>query len=366
MTNILHGQERFKHTQSEYKKLIDADLDAFTKQIVKDTDKVFGAYSAQFMDTFCDVLTRPANRLRGALAMLAYEMYGGKDDDVAIKIGRIMELVQTYLLVADDVYDRSKIRRGKPAAHLLFTGTHRSEGWKGDSVHFGESIALSEAFIGAHILNVQATLLDIEPLRLLGAIRFLNSYLRITNEGQSNDITNSVLHEVTDEQVDNVLEWKTASYTFDGPLRFGAMLAGASEAEQKKLREFSLIAGRLFQITDDLLGTFGDEFEAGKSPIDDTREGKMTHISLYAISKLYGDEKKFYLSMLGNENITEDEFARVKEILISNGIRDHVHRLAIGLSDRSVSYVKSNWADSYPAQSEFLTGLMQYMLERKH
>lgn len=360
------NQLHFKTVQAKHKEAIDADLKTYTKQVIKDTRREFGQHSGDLMEAFCDVLTRPANRLRGALAMMAYEMFGGTDKKVSTGIGRIMEIVQTYLLVADDVYDRSNIRRGAPTIHKMYEQAHEDNKWRGDALHFGESVALSQAFVGVHLLNQQVATLNVEPKRLLGAMNFINTYLRTTNEGQSNDIFNSVRNDVTEKHIDNVLEWKTASYTFDGPLRFGAMLAGASGKELAKLKEFALIAGRLFQITDDMLGTFGDVFEAGKSPLDDTREGKMTDISFYALKILQDTDKEFYESMLGNEMLTEKEFEKVRQLLIDNKVNDHVAKRAKKLAEEADSFVEKNWNNTFPEQAKYLTGLVFYMLERKH
>ena len=60
---------------------------------------------------------RPSKRLRGVLAITAYEMFGGTIHAAALDLALAMELAQSYLLIIDDVMDHSPTRRGGPTVH---------------------------------------------------------------------------------------------------------------------------------------------------------------------------------------------------------------------------------------------------------
>src|SRR5690606_17632674 len=73
---------------------------------------------------------------------------------------------------------------------------------------------------------------------------------------------------VTIPTVDSILEMSrlmTAVYSFEVPLKAGAVLAGASPEAMDALAEFGREIGPAYQIVDDLLGVFGDPLATGKS-----------------------------------------------------------------------------------------------------
>jgi geranylgeranyl diphosphate synthase type I len=66
------------------------------------------------------------------------------------------------------------------------------------------------------------------------------------------------------DRVSVMQQLKTGSYTVMGPLRLGAALAGATEAQVAALEAYGEPLGEAFQIRDDLLGTFGNPKSTGK------------------------------------------------------------------------------------------------------
>ena len=80
--------------------------------------------------------------------------------------------------------------------------------------------------------------------------------------------------------------------------------------------------GRAFQIGDDIVGTFSEEHESGKSPFDDIREGKRTLLIAYALKR----QKRPMHTLrrcLGNQNHYASGFERCKEIITSSGALDY-------------------------------------------
>lgn len=364
---VVHKEniDTFKLKLQDYKVLIDADIETFSRHVVADTGEQFGELSAESMRVFCDVLSRGGKRIRGALTMLAYEMYGGKDQGVSVQAARIMEIFQTYLLITDDVYDRSRTRRGLPSAHIMHKERHELESWKDDSHHFGETIAINSGLVGCHMAMVMATELNVPNGYIVKALATLNRNLQVTAEGQANDVFNEVTESIDAQKIENVLVWKTAYYTFVNPLQFGAILAGASDKDLEELREYSIYAGRSFQITDDVLGMFGSEFESGKSPMDDTREGKRTLLTNYAFGKVDKEDAYFLSSMLGNQDLTQADFAHVKEIIFSSGAYEYALEEAKKSSIAASECANENWSKNHKLQRDFLVGLAEYLLIRK-
>lgn len=367
MSNVSsqHPTEVFVKRLVHYKQLIDADIAAYTKTIQKSTLQNYGAHSRIATDAFLEILARGGKRIRGALAMVGYEMMGGKDQKMILEASRALEMIHAYILIMDDIQDNSPVRRGGPTAHIQLAEYHRKKHLSGDPEHFGVSLALNAMGIGNHAAQVIVANLDVEEDLRIKALSILNQSIIITAHGQTSDIMNEVNGPVTMRDVDNVLEWKTAHYTFLNPITFGMVLAGADCAATDAVREYSLKAGRAFQITDDILGTFGQEFESGKSPFDDIKEGKRTILTLYAMEKAEKADSNFLIQMLGNQDLTQAEFDRCKDILIETGALDFAKKESRECVEAAIESLKSQDVTWGQDGVDFLTGLAQYLIDRR-
>lgn len=355
----------FSRELKRYKKCIDDDIEVYSKAIQKSTLQNYGAHARVATDAYLDVLTRGGKRIRGALAIVGYEMMGGKDSHMITLAARALEMIHAYLLIMDDIQDRSLTRRGGPTAHAVLTDYHKKHHLSGDAEHFGLAIALNAMGIGNHAAQVLVANLNVEEELRLKALSILNQSIIITAHGQSNDIINEVNGKVTMRDVDNVLEWKTAHYSFLNPLTFGMVLAGADCAATDAIRDYALNAGRAFQITDDILGIFGEEFESGKSPLDDIKEGKRTKLTLYALEYAEKADKNFLIQMLGNQNLTQTEFERCKDIIVEAGALKYASREADVSINKAIDSLKSQAVTWSQNSINFLIGLAQYLADRR-
>lgn len=354
----------FQKKLVEYDKLIDKDIALYVENVQRSTLKKYGKNSREASDAYLEVLARGGKHIRGALVMCGYEMLGGSDTKMIVQAARALEMIHTYLLIIDDINDRSATRRGGPSAHKLIAQKHQAHKLLGDSEHFGESIAMNAALVGSHSAQTLLANLDVESDILIKALSVLNDALITTAHGQFNDLYNEVNPSVSDQDVMNVMEWKTAYYTFLNPLTFGMVLAGADYGSTDAIAPYALNAGLAFQLTDDILGTFGTEFESGKSPMDDMREGKRTLLVNYALKHADAGDVKFLQSMLGNQKLTKTEFKRCQNIIESSGALVSARTQAEKLVEQAIDALdktRKYWNDE---GVKFLTGLSQYLLER--
>lgn len=356
--------EVFINQLTAYKQLIDEDIAAYVKKTEAATLKEYGAHSRLGLDAYFSILNRGGKRIRGALTMLSYEMSGGQDQAMIIQAARAVEMVHAYILIIDDINDRSPVRRGGPAAHRILSDYYRQHNLGNDAQHFGESIAMNAALIGNHAAQSVLCNLRVDKDLRLKAIDALNRTMVVTGHGQFNDMFNEVLPDVGERDVDRVLEWKTAHYSFLNPLKVGMILAGVSEKATEAITEYAMHAGYAFQVTDDILGTFGEEFESGKSPLDDIREGKRTVLTVYALKNTTNGNKNFLIKMLGNRQLTQAEFRRCKDILVESGAYEHARRIAQFHVDKAIASLKrqrQSWSSEGIA---FLSGLAKFLLVR--
>lgn len=203
-----------KQKLSEYKTLIDQDVALISRRIYNQTEETYGQYSGDVVKAYLDVLSRGGKRLRGALTMHAYFMAGGDDDRVAVRAATCIELLHAYLLVIDDIADRSRLRRGAAAAQVMLEQYHIEHHYKGDAIHFAASQATNGALVGAHIALGEIGRLRVSDARKLRALDIINEAVVTTHQGQINDIMNEVVPYVSEADVRQVMTWKTAYYTF--------------------------------------------------------------------------------------------------------------------------------------------------------
>jgi geranylgeranyl diphosphate synthase, type I len=298
------------------------------------------------------------------LVLTGYDMSGGKNLALALQVARAIEMIQAYILIIDDIQDRSSIRRGGPSAHKILEQYHTRNHLAGDAEHFGIAIALNSALGGSHVAQMILANLDCDNETRTKILSIVNRTMRVTVQGQTNDIVNELIADVDETAVNNVLEWKTAHYSFLNPLHVGMVLADADCGATDAITEYALNAGKAFQITDDILGTFGVEHESGKSPMDDIKEGKRTLLTIYALENGKSSDQNFLLQMLGNQDITPAEFNRCKQIIKSSGALEYAQHQTTGYINTAINSLIPHemlWSTDGLA---FLRGLAQYLLTR--
>jgi geranylgeranyl pyrophosphate synthase len=355
----------FKEQLAAYRQQLEPAIAEFCERVEREAKDEYGEYSLEAIKVFNSVLVRGGKRVRGALVLAAYEMCGGIDARKVMPVAVAMEVLQTYLLIADDIYDRSETRRGGPTAHVMVRDLHQSKHWRGDGAHFGESIASCATLIGSNLAMEEIANADLDDGAKVKMLRLVNEALRITDYGQVNDIFNEVVREVSEKQVLDTLTWKSSFYSFIGPLQLGAVAAGASDDDLTILYDYGLHLGLSFMIFDDILGTFGNQDESGKSNMDDLREGKVTALVVRALEKSTPDQRKQLLAYLGKPDLTVEEHEVCKSIITETGALDYAQKLAAERGDLALKSLDSAPA-AWPADKlDFLHGLAAYMIDRK-
>lgn len=315
----MHMTLQAKRYLASYKKAIDPLIDKFLAEKEKELAE-HGELPVEVVSHFREV-ARGGKRLRGFLFVLGYLMGRGEDvpenftevNKKILKLSIFTELFQTGLLVQDDVMDRDEIRRGVKTVHARY-----------DDLHFGEAMAIAVSdFAFAWLIEVMAEY-------GVGA-EFLGKFAKYFEKvvvGQMMDVGNSRSEvNATKEDIETVMRLKTSEYTCVMPLELGGMLGGMSEEKFKNVRSYGESLGYIFQLTDDLLGIYGDK-KIGKPLGSDLIEGKKTLVSEY-FSKNASEEKKKELAGLVGEagKSREIDIEKVRKIFDSVGVGDWARRL---------------------------------------
>jgi len=287
-----------------------------------------------------DHASRGGKRVRPALVLAAYEAFGGTDLSLSTPVAVSFELLHTAFLIHDDVIDRDLSRRGTANIAGRFSeraiahgaGTGQAEAWAATAAILAGDLALSEAHRALALLPVTADL----RCRLLD---LLDRAVFVSAAGELADVTNTVSSRpLTIDQIVRTLEHKTAIYSFEAPLQAGAVLAGAEEEAVDALGEFGRLIGVAFQLTDDLLGVFGDPAATGKSVLADLREGKQTALIAHAGAT---DRWPLIAPYLGKPDLSEAEAELVRSHLRDCGAVETADALAREYSERAVAALAS-------------------------
>ncbi|HET9411476.1 MAG TPA: polyprenyl synthetase family protein [Candidatus Saccharimonadales bacterium] len=349
---------------TDYQTQIEADIAKTSANLESYALQHFGEPGRDVIKAYSSVMSRGGKRLRGALVLSGYGLCGGNDPAKAMPIARAMEMIQTYLLINDDIYDQSATRRGGPTAHVMLQSLHAGYKWHGDSARFGESAASCAAFFGCHMAMQEITDSALPNATKVAILRLLNHAITVTTFGQIHDIYNEASHRATEVDVANMHTWKTAYYTFIGPLQAGALAAGAPQKSLEPLYAYGKYMGLAFQAADDLLGTFGNQKKSGKSTQDDIRDGKFTLLVTHVLTHASPEQKREFMRYLGSPTLTEEETAICKKIMQDVGAEDHVRHVAqkaSGLAVKALDDVPASWDKN---QLTFLRGLASYVVER--
>jgi geranylgeranyl diphosphate synthase type II len=318
----------------ERQKQVDAVLARFFS-LAKNRASAFGQQYVCLWETL-EKNTIGGKRFRPRMVMAAYQALGGTDLDAAANVGAAFELLHTALIVHDDVIDHDFVRRGVPN----ISGTYRDLALaNGRSERIAEHSGISAAVIAGDLALFNSYRL-IDRSGVSGEIRsrlveVMDEALFASAAGELIDVDFSIVAEVP--RVDDILTMerlKTAVYSFEGPLQAGAILAEASEEVVVTLGDFGREIGIAYQIVDDLLGVFGAEAETGKTTIGDLREGKRTVLIAYATSTREWAEVEH---LFGCEDLTDEDAARLREVLVGCGARAFTEGLARYYANRALA-----------------------------
>ncbi len=240
-------------------------------------------------------------RLRPALLLLAARLvsYSGKG---AIRLGAVVEIIHTATLVHDDIIDEAKTRRGRPSANMQWGNSK--------CVLAGDWLYMQSFKVAVQERNFQVLDLLIELTQQMVEGELL----------QDEKLGKSISME---EHLD--LIYRKTACLFATCMQLGAVLGGASAAEQQALRSYGRNVGMAFQIVDDVLDLTASEEVLGKPVASDLREGKATMAVIHAL-----------------ERCTPQERTQIETVLCERAFGKVTHAQALGILERHGSLAYAN------------------------
>jgi octaprenyl-diphosphate synthase len=241
--------------------------------------------------------------------------------DHAVAVGCAAELIHTAMLYHDDVVDDGRVRRGRPAARMVF----------GNGV-----VVLVGDFCLARAL---------ETVAMTGSLAMVQSLATTVTEmaeGEVAQLERAGNPDATVEDYFRVIDRKTASL-----IAWCARVGGSVDAAlSEPLERYGRALGRAFQIADDVLDSAIDETTAGKSVGHDLQEGKLTLPVLLACEADPALGRRIR-KQLGEQGVPAAVAAEILADVRSAGGVDKARRKAAALADEAAAALDALPASPY-------------------
>lgn len=291
------------------------DIRAELKRRTAETERIVAAYLPKedgyqrtVMEAMNYSVRAGGKRLRPLLMAETYRLFGGTSRVIEPFMAAI-EMIHTYSLVHDDLpaMDNDEYRRGKKTTHVVY----------------GEAMGI---LAGDALLNyayeTAAEAFDIEPEnpRIGRAFQILTRKAGIYGMvgGQVVDVESEGTSGMTREKLDFIYRLKTGAL-LESAMTIGAVLAGATEEEQKLIETVAGEVGLAFQIQDDILDVTGTLEVLGKPIGSDEKNQKATYVSFEGLEQAKRDVAE----------ISERAIARMEALSVKNEFLTELLRFLI-------------------------------------
>lgn len=297
---------------------------------------------------------REGKRIRPTLFVIGYLGFAKETSPGLYTAAISLELLHDFMLVHDDIIDKSDLRRGKPSMHKSFNNYLRHY----ENTKFnGQDLALIAGDL-MYAMAIHSFLSVKEDVnRKEKALKKLIETAIYTASGEFLELMLYGLKnidKITKEDIYKIYDLKTANYTFSSPLSIGAILAGAQKEELDIFSEYGKYLGRAFQIKDDILGLFGNESKIGKSALSDLKQAKKTILIWNAYVNSNPKNKQTIKRILNQQDIERSQLLEMRNIVSSSGAlnyaKEEINKLKTKAEKTiSPSKMRSKYKDSLTA-----------------
>ncbi|MFW9941635.1 MAG: polyprenyl synthetase family protein [Candidatus Thorarchaeota archaeon] len=347
---------------NEYKAKINDTIESIYDMKLKNLKhKFLRVYYSELKDYFL----AGGKRIRPLLCIAAYNAFSEAKDKRIIFPSVGTEFLHNASLIHDDIIDKDNFRRGKPAFHFRFRNYHEKYNLKKMiATDFGNSIGIiggdSAFFLGleAYFLNDFNTELNLNAIKYYeqAFIEIANGVLIETDMVNQTNLTLSDYIEMVSLKTGALIEKS---------ILIGANYARVSEDCINDLSIYGLNLGIVFQIIDDILGTFGDEKITGKPTDGDIRENKLTALKLTAFDNLDTLNKMRLIQLLENPHMTKNDVQEVKDLFSKADVVDSCKKLADKYYQKAKSSLDNLKSFINQSEVEFFESLLNFVVERK-
>jgi geranylgeranyl diphosphate synthase, type II len=286
------------------------------------------------LDGFCrkngdESILQPVNyivqlggkRIRPLLTLLSADLFSDEIEP-AVYPAIAMEIFHNFTLMHDDIMDNAPLRRGKPTVH---------ERWNRDVAILSGDAMLIQAY---------QLIVKTNPACLPAVLDTFNTTSLEVCKGQQLDMEFQSRNDVSIEEYIEMIRLKT-SVLLGGAMKIGAIIAEASEDDQRRIYDFAINLGISFQLWDDYLDTFGDAAKIGKQVGGDILANKKTFLMIQAMAMASSEKKSMLIGLLEDSDNAEKKVQLITQLfrelnlntLLEQRVEDYYQRALQNLSD---------------------------------
>lgn len=286
-----------------------------------------------------EFITRKGKRIRPLLFCVGYLGFSKRIAPGLFRSALSLELLHDFMLVHDDIIDKSLTRRGRPSMHARLNRCLKN---KKNLKFNGQDLAIVVGDV-MYALALDAFLeVKENPLRKGLALRKLISAALITGSGEFIELLlgTKAIGKISKNDIYKIYDYKTANYTFAAPLAMGATLAGAKQGRIKRLFDYGMHLGRAFQIKDDIIGIFAEDSEIGKSNLTDISEAKRTLLIWHAYRQGNQSQKAAIERVFSGKGAGKKELLKIRKIILETGGLNYAKNQINSLLNKAVRSIE--------------------------
>jgi len=272
------------------------------------------------------------------LASAAHFDYPGEGH---IKLAAAVEFMHTATLLHDDVVDESDLRRGKPAARMV---------WGNQA-----SVLVGDFLLG------QAFKMMVE-VGSLAALDILSSAAAVIAEGEVMQL-DAAKDLTTDEATYLAVVRAKTAVLFAAAAEVGPVVAGAGADERAAFSAYGLNLGLAFQLVDDALDYGGSSQKLGKRVGDDLREGKITLPVILAYAAGSEEERAFWRRCIEDGDVEDADLPTAIGHLARHGAIATTLQRARGFGTAAIAALDGLAATPF---RRALADVVEFTLSRTH
>ena len=255
------------------------------------------------------ILSKKGKQIRSILALLSYNMFGGKLENLK-EIILALEPLHNFTLIHDDVMDNAELRRGQTTINYK---------WSNSQAILSGDVFLMQAY-DYFLQSKITTKKDLQD--------FIQTSILIC-EGQQLDFDFQKNPHIKIEDYHKMIELKTG-VLIQFSLVLPASLSNSSQNNLDIMHRIGVSLGNLFQIQDDYLDLYGEKQKVGKRIGGDILEKKKTFLYFTALN-LGSLAQNNFLKLVYHSD-EKDYEDKVIQLYATLGVKQYVEKEIIKIS----------------------------------